>query len=228
MCFEAARRLISTDTAPERDPPLRSLQITFVGPAVGALSITPSILRQGRSVTMVAVDMIAEAGAAARATLVFGAPRDSDIAFDADVFPDLPPPDQCPPLFPQGHASITFATNFDVRLAAGHAPLSGGDPTFTLWARFRDSQPVHPVAALLALADCPPPAAMTLFARPAPISTSTWSLDLAAAPRDIAGWHVLRSAGEQAADGYALQDMTLWDSHGRRLVQGRQAVSIFI
>lgn len=221
LCFEAARRLIDSDV------PLRSMQIAFVGPAAGTIALSPSILRQGRSSIMVAVDALAESGAAARSTFVFGAPRDSAIAYDFDQFPEVPPPDQCTSLFPEGSPPVSFAANFDVRLAAGQRPFSGGAPHFTLWTRFRDPQPVHPVAALLALADSPPPAAMTLFTDRAPISTSTWSLDLAYVPQAIDGWHLLRSVGEQAADGYAIQQMTMWDADGRRLAQGRQSVSIF-
>jgi acyl-CoA thioesterase len=115
-----------------------------------------------------------------------------------------------------------------VRLAAGSTLFSGGDPDFTLWVRFRDPQTVDPVTALIALADSPPPAAMTLFSRPAAISTSTWSIDLMHAPQSVDGWHLLRSSGEQASDGYAMQDMTLWDATGCRLIQGRQCVAIFI
>ncbi len=47
-------------------------------------------------------------------------------------------------------------------------------------------------------------------------------------PTDANGWHLLRSTGEQAADGYAMQDMTLWDATGHRLIQGRQCVAIFL
>ena len=69
---------------------------------------------------------------------------------------------------------------------------------------------------------------MTLFATRAPISTSTWAIDFANVPDVIDGWYLLRSVGEQAANCYAIQEMTMWDPNGRRLAQGRQSVSIFI
>ena len=222
LCHEAARVLV----APEAR--LRSAQFAFIGPASGSLRLIPTIARQGRSSSVVTVDMLADDALAAKATFLFGTSRASAIAFDLDRSPNVPLPDDCPPLFPEGHSPVSFANNFDVRLAAGSFIFSGDAPGFTLWVRFRDPQPVDPVTALLALADSPPPAAMTLFPQPAAISTSTWSVDLMHAPASVDGWHLLRSNGEQASDGYAMQDMTLWDAAGRRLIQGRQCVAIFI
>ncbi len=222
LCHEAARSLVALDT------PLRSAQFAFIGPAGGSLRLVPSVARQGKSSSVIVVDMFVEDAIAAKATFVFGAARDSVIAYDRDQFPSVPLPADCPPLFPDGHSGLSFADNFEVRLAAGSFLLSGGEPEFTLWVRFRDAQTVDPVTALLALADAPPPAAMTLFPQPAAISTATWAVDLMHAPTDANGWHLLRSTGEQAADGYAMQDMTLWDFTGRRLIQGRQCVAIFI
>lgn len=222
LCHEAAR----THVAPEAR--LRSAQFAFIGPASGRLTLVPKVARQGRSSSVIVVDMIANDALVANATFVFGAARDSVIAYDRDLFPTVVPPDDCPLLFPDGHSPVSFANNFEVRLAAGSFLFSGGEPEFTLWVRFRDPQTVDPVTALLALADSPPPAAMTLFPQPAAISTATWAVDLMHAPDAIDGWHLLRSTGEQASDGYAMQDLTLWNAKGRRLVRGRQCVAIFI
>ncbi len=222
LCFEAARAFAPPDAR------LRSAQFAFIGPASGSLRLVPTIARQGRSLTVVLVDLLAGDALAARATLLFGAARQSEIAYDLDRPPAVPPPGDCPSLFPDSRSPPGFVENFDVRLAQGSALLSGGAPTFTLWVRFRNRQTVDPVSALLALADSPPPAAMAMFPRPAAISTSTWSLDVMHAPDEIDDWHLLRSRGEQAGEGYAMQDMTLWNSAGRRLMQGRQCVAIFI
>lgn len=222
LCHEAARPLIAADV------PLRSAQFAFIGPASGSLRLVPAIARQGRSLSVVTVDLFADDALAAKATFLFGAPRDSLIAFDRSAMPAVPPPEECTGLFSDGAGPAGFFDNFDMRFAAGSRLISGGDPEFTLWVRFRDAQAVDPVTALLALADAPPPAAMPAFPRPAAISTATWSLDLMHAPAAANDWHLLRSTGEQASDGYAMQDMSLWDPGGRRLIQGRQCVAIFI
>lgn len=222
LCHEAARPLIAPDAQ------LRSAQFAFIGPASGSLRLVPNIARQGRSSSVVTVDLVAEDRLAAKAIFTFGSPRDSVIAFDRASFPSVPAPDDCQPLFPLDGAPASFLNNFEMRPAAGSGLISGGPPDLCLWVRFREAQTVDPVTALLALADAPPPAAMTLFPHPAAISTATWAIDLMHAPTDANGWHLLRSTGEQAADGYAMQDMTRWDSTGRRLIQGRQCVAIFI
>lgn len=222
LCHEAARPLIPAEV------PLRSAQFAFIGPASGSLRLVPTMARQGRSLSVVTVDMFADDKLAAKATFLFGAPRDSVIAYDRADHPSVPPPEDCKPLFTEGLAPVGFFNNFEMRLAAGSRPVSGGDPEFTLWVRFRDKQSVVPVTALLALADAPPPAAMPAFPQPAMISTATWSIDLMHVPATANDWHLLRSTGEQAGDGYSMQDMTLWGSSGRRLIQGRQCVAIFI
>lgn len=222
LCHEAARSLIAAEV------PLRSAQFAFMGPASGTLRLVPTIARQGRSLSVVTVDLFADDTLVAKATFLFGAPRDSVIAYDRADTPTVPPPEACKPLFPEGFAPAGFFNNFDMRFAAGSKLISGGDPEFTLWVRFREEQSVDPVTALLALGDAPPPAAMPAFPQPAAISTATWSIDLMHAPASTNDWHLLRSTGEQASDGYAMQDMTLWDSTGRRLIQGRQCVAIFI
>src|SRR3569623_3773743 len=48
-------------------PPLRSALVTFIGPATGAVTATPSLLRQGKSAAYVGVDLTGDAGLAARA-----------------------------------------------------------------------------------------------------------------------------------------------------------------
>ncbi|MES2903875.1 MAG: thioesterase family protein [Pseudomonadota bacterium] len=222
LCHEAARPLIDPGAH------LRSAQFAFVGPASGSLRLIPTVARQGRSSSVVTVDMVAEDTLAAKAIFTFGSPRESVIAFDRGSFPSVPPPEDCHPLFPPGGTPASFFNNFDMRTAAGSALISGGAPDLCLWVRFGEEQTVNPVTALLALADAPPPAAMTLFPQPAAISTATWAIDLMHGPADANAWHLLRSTGEQAVDGYAMQDMTLWDSTGRRLIQGRQCVAIFI
>ncbi|HRP12621.1 MAG TPA: thioesterase family protein, partial [Terricaulis sp.] len=82
--------------------------------------------------------------------------------------------------------------------------------------------------ALLAMADCPPPAAMVHFPNPAPISTITWSIDLLGAPLSAEGWRLLRSSSDHARDGYSMQNMMMWDEAGAPLAIGRQAVAIFV
>ena len=221
LCAVAAARAFP-DLAP-----LRSAQFAFVGPASGTIRFAPTLLRRGRSATFVGVDATGDAGHAARALLLYGADRVSEVAHDITQMPEAPAPDACPPLFADDVAPPTFFQNFEVRFVRGTPPVTQATrPTFDVWVRHRDAAGVDPVLALLALADSLPPAAMAAFSTVAPISTMTWSIDLFH-PIPASGWHLLRSTSEQAAHGLSLQAMELWAEDGRRLAVGKQAVAMF-
>jgi len=220
LCYEAAKRQCGVQSA------LRSAQFMFAGPASGTLSFRAEVLRSGRSSTTVAVDCASDAAFAARATFVFGADRNSQVDMSAAVRPDAPRvPEDCPPFIA---ATGGFHDNFELRLADGSALFSGGPASFMVWARFRDPQDVDAVTALLALADALPPAAMAAFPAPAPISTMSWTVDVAHIPASMDGWHLLASESDHTLNGYSMQAMSLRDATGRHLASGRQVVAIFI
>lgn len=222
LCVEAAQR-----TFPEA-PPLRSAQFAFVGPAAGALSITVRPLRQGKSTLFVAVDLLGEQGVATHGVLTFGAARASAVAYGEVTCPTVAPPEACEFFFPGGGGGPTFASQFEVRMAGGARPLSGAAPEYLLWIRHRDPA-ARALSALVALADMPPPPAMTLFPTFGPISTMTWALDLVGLPDEHDdGWRLMRSRAETIGDGYSTQEMHLWNADGRPLILARQNVAVFV
>ena len=75
LCYEVASRVA------EDLPPLRSAQFAFIGPAICELRLTPTLLRRGKSAAFYGVDMVCDAGVAARALLYFGAERPSEQNF---------------------------------------------------------------------------------------------------------------------------------------------------
>lgn len=224
LAYEAVRRGLG-DLGP-----LRSAQLTFIGPASGKLRFEPKLLRRGRSSAIVGAECFNEEGQAARATFVFGAARESKVAHEYLTMPSVAAPDAVQPFRKEGpNAPRGFWNNFETRLAKGgrlfenDAPL----PEFAVWTRFLDAGGAEPITALLALADCLPPAAMVHFPTPAPISTMTWTVDVLQQPASVDGWHLLWASSEHAADGYSMQAMTLWNDAGVPLAVGRQAVAIF-
>lgn len=219
LCVGAARR------AYPGLPPLRSVQFAFAGPATGRLRARASLVRQGRSAALVSATLDGDAGPAAQAFLTYGAPRPSTIAHARRNPPPVPRPESCRPIEP-GQIGPRFMSNFDMRPVAGGLPLSGADPDVTFWIRHRDAAGADPVTALTALADSLPPAAMTQFTAPAPISTMTWSFDVFGHTAPDA-WHLLRSESEIARDGYSAQAMTVWDADGTLLASGRQLIAVF-
>jgi acyl-CoA thioesterase len=224
LCHEAARLVT------EAPPPLRSAQIAFIGPAGGTLKLQPKLLRQGRSTRMFEVDCIAGDAIAARAIFAFGAARETRVVHDRLSMPAVPAPDDSPNFIrPRDPPPRGFIANFDLRLAAGaNTYTPGADPDLLVWVRHRDAAGVDPTTALLALADCLPPAAMVAFPERGLISTMTWTVDFARAPASGEGWHLLRSSSQQSGDGYSLQDMALWDSSGTFVAAGRQVIAIFV
>jgi hypothetical protein len=142
--------------------------------------------------------------------------------------PAVPSPDASTDFFGRPGAP-NFAQHFDARLARGPALISAAtDPDMLLWLRHRDAAAGNGQVALVALADAAPPAAMTLFTAPAPISTITWMIDLLAdAAPDDDGWRLMRSTAETATDGYSSQAMTIWTRTGTPLLAARQCVAIF-
>jgi acyl-CoA thioesterase len=222
LCVEAAQRAF-----PEA-PPLRSAQFAFVGPAAGELTISVKALRQGKSTLFAAVDLVGEQGVATHGTLTFGAARESHLAHVEVPCPSVAPPDQLEPFHKNPEMAPGFVRQFDFRVAGGGRPGSGDPPEYLLWIRHRDPAATS-LSALVALADAPPPPAMTLFTKFGPISTMTWSLDVVGLPdADDDGWRLLRTRAETIGDGYSTQEMHLWDAKGRPLILARQNVAVFV
>ncbi len=209
-------------------PPLRAAQVSFIGPASGRLDFAPQLLREGKSVLNMAVDVGAEAGLAARLALVFGRARSSTVVHDVDDRPQVDGPDAYADF---NMAAMPFApaftANFQMRPAGGARPISGATHAELLtWVRHNDATGVDPAVALVAMADALPPAAFTSFTAPAPISSINWSFELLE-PQPQGEWFLLRSLSQHAADGYSSQDMQVWDAQGRAVMRGRQSVAVF-
>lgn len=208
-------------------PAVRSVQIAFVGPATDALRFVPKVLRQGRSVTTVGVDCLSGEEISLRATFVFADPRESRIVHELSHRPQVDGPEAYPsvPALPMLPA---FLSNFEVRFAGKSLPVSGSDnPELIAWVRHRDATGVDPAVAVLALADCLPPATMVSFTEFKPASSVTWSVDFAR-PAVPGEWFLLRSSSQRAAGGYSYQTMEIWDEQGAPVASGSQTVAIFV
>ncbi len=211
-------------------PPLRSAQFAFVGPAMGRLCVAPTVLRQGKSTSFIGADIIGEAGLAVRGLLCFGAARASVLDHRDLPAPSVAAPDACADFF-NAPDRPGFTRHFEGRLAGGARPRTvGADPLFLVWMRHRDAVAGTSMAALIALADALPPAAMVLFpGEPRPVSTMTWTIDmLTDAPCSTSGWWLVRSVAQTASGGYSAQDMTVWDDTGRPVAAMRQTVAVFV
>ena len=97
-----------------------------------------------------------------------------------------------------------------------------------VWVRHNTTAGPNHAAALFAIADALPPASITMFSEPAPISTITWSMEILAPDFDVNdNWFLFESVSEFSANGYSSQAMRLWDREGRPLIAARRNVAVF-
>lgn len=213
--------------APPDLPPLKSAQILFVGPASTSLTFKTLVLRQGKSATCISVDCMAGADVAMRVMFIFADPRPSKIQHDFYQFPAVNGPESYQRLGVVSQAPASLS-NFELRFAGKSLPVTGSDhPELMAWVRHIDAAGVDPAVALLALGDSLPLAVMACFTEFAPISSMTWTLDIAQ-PVTVGEWFLLRSASQRSGDGYSFQTMEIWNEQGKLLLSGSQTVAIFV
>lgn len=208
-------------------PPLRSAQINFIGPVGGNVTIATKIMRRGRSVAYISAEMTGEKGLATHAVFCFGEGRKSRLNRDFTTPPNAPGIADSNNFFDAGFGPA-FANNYDCLLAKGGLPISGSSESeHYIWVRHKDKN-ANNMAALVGLADMPPPAVLPMFEEFAPISSMTWMMNFL--NDDIStkdGWWLMRSAAEHARDGYSSQDMQVWNSEGKLIISALQNVAIF-
>ena len=209
--------------------PLRSAQIAFVGPVSGTVTCEAELLREGKNTVFANVRMYGTDGLAADAIFAFGKTRSSILDFSRLSAPAVTAPDETPSLFEERSARPGFTQNFNMRLALGGRILSGSaEADISLWLRHKDiAVSIDPVS-LLALADAPPPAAMSRLTAPTQVSSMTWMAEfLTDEIHTENGWFLARHTADTARQGYSSQSMTMWNTSGEPIMIGRQTIAVF-
>ena len=170
-----------------------------------------------------------EAGVAAEAIFAFGAHRESSLNFANLPAPEVTSPDETASFFGESPRRPAFTRNFNMRLANGSPPMSGApDADMSLWMRHKDGSVPPDAVSVLALADAPPPAAMSMLTGQARISSMTWMAEfLTDDIRTNEGWFLARHVADTSKDGYNSQAMTLWNTSGQPIMIGRQTIAVF-
>lgn len=214
------------NTHPEL-PPLKSMNVTFVGPSSGELAFSSRVLRRGKSVIAIEGDCQAEGSVAVRSMLLFARERVGQLAQEDFRFPSVKAPDLSPALRPDPEFAPRCAFNFEMRQAGGSDLFSGAEtPELLVWVKHLDANQVDPTVALVALADALPPAVRATVTRRVPMSSLTWTVDFVR-PAQPGEWFLMRSVSRHAAHGYSLQDMEVWNEKGEMVIWGRQCVAVF-
>lgn len=220
---EAMRRLVP------RDRVLRSLQTTFVGPAVaGEWQISTRVLRVGRAVTSTHCEIYSDGALAAVLVGVYGSARNSAIAVEltgnaaprsVEQITEIPFPPEGIPVFVQ---------HFAMRWAEGPGLFTGKRTPGKVFLHHRDPAPLTE-SHIVALADCPPPVAMSMYSAPAPGSTLVWSLEFLSHDFNFAptAWWRIDHDIDAGKDGYTHESGILYDPNGKPAALTRQLVTVF-
>jgi acyl-CoA thioesterase len=222
--FSAALALHAAQKSDTDLPPLRSAQVSFIGPLSGDIVIRASRLRRGRNAAFVQTDVESEAGLGLRATFVFMGAVVSRVDHQSGAAPDFPMPQPDTQTF-RGHSAVAFSRNFDL---LDRRDETVGPAEWLRWARLVEREGLDPMVELMAIADCLPPAALKLLGGRAPLSSMTWLLNiLGPQPVTRDGWWLLRATTDYTKDGSSSQQMAIWNADGTPIAEQMQSVAIF-
>jgi acyl-CoA thioesterase len=212
--------------------PLRSAQMTFVGPLLGGTPIRmkAETLRAGKSTVHARCDLMHDDGKVACTVVgIFGGPRESRFV------KEMPRPDPGvsaedanasvvgPPMSP------AFQKHFDVRTARGARPYSGySEPRSLIYARLRDRE-CGSEDALLALADVIPTPVLSILTEPTPASSVNWMIEVLRDPAylDLHDWVLIDTEVRAGTSGYLSQTSVLYGADGHAYSVSHQTVAVF-
>ncbi|MFV3382556.1 MULTISPECIES: acyl-CoA thioesterase [Pseudomonas] len=214
--------------------PVRSLAITFVGPAAPEVPISfeVEVLREGKAVSTLLGRAVQEGQVVTLVQGSFGDGRPSAIEVKARPAVDMKPLEQAAAELPciKG-VTPEFMRHVALRWAIGGLPFSGNtDRRMGGWVRLRDmaDEPVNE-AHLLALVDAWPPSLLPHLKQPAAGSTLTWTIEfIQPAPKlSTLDWCRYCVETEHARDGYGHASAALWTAENELIALSRQTVTVF-
>lgn len=207
-------------TAAGRTDPL-TVTAHYVGPGRTGTDVRldTRMVRDGRNLATVAVDMTADGSPILAAVVTCGTVSDVDIMHGP---PDLPPPEACelvvpgdplpPPMTAHVETRLHPDDDFRTRGPTGHARMRG-------WFRLLDGEPISSLAAVLATDTWPPP----LFAAHGPsgwIATIELTVQVRSRPRGE--WLACSFGNTIVSDRTVSWDGLITDEAGRLVATCRQ------
>ena len=207
-------------------PPLRSGQIAFVAPVGAEVTPRAELIRQGRNVTQVRVELLVEGRIALTSLWLFGTEREPNAVHQAEPVAPHPTPVDKAEVMMEGKGPAFIQNNFEVRF--GQAKDDDHGATVRRWARLTEDHELGPVSKLVLMGDVMPPGAMRIMKRMGPISSINWSFNvLDPETRSEGGWYLAENASQHADHGYSSERLRMWDSEGRQVLDGLQCVAVF-
>lgn len=219
LAYEAAK-----DVA-EDLPPLRSSQVSFIGPLAGEVEVQAKLERQGRNAAFVSATVHGEKGIGLSAMFVFMREIESHIDFSG--YPAPPVPEPVP--LAKGSAPVgpapTFIENFEMTQFERFEGQPMAD--MTRWFRLKERDGLDPMTEAVLIGDGLPPAAMAVMKERINISSLTWIYNILAEPKTDDGWWLLRATSDHAKHGASSQDMSVWNRGGELVARGMQSIALF-
>ncbi|CAG8868820.1 hypothetical protein PS627_03203 [Pseudomonas fluorescens] len=228
LLYESMRQKV------EDGRPVRSLAITFVGPAApeAPIRFEIEVLREGKAVTTLLGRALQNDEVVTLMQGSFGAARESVVRVDALPPPDMKPLAQAAPELPYiKGVTPEFMRHLALRWAVGGMPFShDSSRRMGGWVRLRDAgeEPLSE-AHLLTLVDAWPPTLLSHLKQPAAGSSLTWTIEFiqSVSRPSTLDWCQYCAETEYARDGYGHAAAALWSPGGELLALSRQTVTVF-
>jgi acyl-CoA thioesterase len=221
LAVRAMRSLVPSDAV------LRVLQTTFVAPVpAGDVRVRARLLRTGKSAVQVEARLLDGDETGAIAVGVFGSSRASRVR----VVPEQPPVDagQAFELPFTAGLSPEFLQHFAVRWLMGGLPFSGMSSPRAVAEIGMPGEEQTTAEHVLALADVPPPVALSHLDERAPGSSLTWTVEFLEPAAHVPPRGFRADAELIAArDGYTSQSVMLWGPSGEPVALSRQCMVVF-
>jgi acyl-CoA thioesterase len=228
LLYEAMRHKVSAERR------VRSLAITFVGPALAGvpLAFEVEMLREGKGVSSLLGRAVQGGQVVTLMQASFGAPRASQVTVhnrpvaEMTALADTTELPFMPGITPE------YLRHVALRWGIGAMPFTH-TPSLAMggWMRLREPGPVRALdeARLLVLVDAWPPAVLPHLKAPAPGSTLTWTIEFVqpAPATDTEQWCRYCAVVEHALDGYGHTAAGIWNQSGDLLAISRQTVAVF-
>lgn len=212
--------------------PMRSMQVSFVGPVTPGepATVEAEILREGKAVSQV-LGRIVQGGEPRLVALAsFGGDRDSEVQVSALPAPEAKPVSQCRGLDYIEGVTPEFIQQIEMRWAFGNLPFSGkGGRELGGWMQFRKTPETFSDAHIIALVDAWPPAVLPYVKQHVKTSSLNWTLDIVH-PRPFlepGDWLLYKAAIDEAGAGYGHTQAGIWTASGDLVALSRQTVTVF-
>lgn len=223
LVYQSMRQQVPSDV------PIRSLQISFIGPVSGEdFNIESEVLRQGKSVAQVQGRGLQ--GDQTQAVILgsFGQSRTSLIRVQEEPTQFREDPYMIEPMPYLPGVTPVFTQHFDFRFCTA-MPFAGSEDRFLRgFVRFKSSEEVD-IPQLLGLVDAWPPAVLPMMCKPTPASSLNWNIEFVhPSPRLRANeFCQYRADILFAQDGYACTRAKIWNEAGELLATSQQTVVAF-